>query len=75
MIHENGARRVVSPGAGARLLCVLPCDLVGLQERGVDILSGGSRRLLMHYNTTRNHSSLGNRPPISRVRNQLRHDS
>jgi transposase InsO family protein len=29
---------------------------------------------LIHYNTTRNHSSLANRPPISRVRNQLRHD-
>src|SRR5262245_35713480 len=30
---------------------------------------------LIHYNTTRNHSSLGNRPPISRVRNHPRHDS
>jgi transposase InsO family protein len=30
---------------------------------------------LMHYNTTRNHSSLDNRPPITRVRNELRHDS
>jgi transposase InsO family protein len=29
---------------------------------------------LKHYNTTRNHSSLSNRPPISRVRNQPRHD-
>jgi len=30
---------------------------------------------LIHYNTTRNHSALGNRPPITRVRNQPRHDS
>jgi len=30
---------------------------------------------LNHYNTTRNHSSLSNRPPISRVRNQPRHNS
>jgi transposase InsO family protein len=29
---------------------------------------------LKHYNYTRNHSSLSNRPPISRVRNQPRHD-
>jgi transposase len=27
-----------------------------------------------HYNTRRNHSGIGNRPPISRVRNQLRHN-
>jgi transposase InsO family protein len=30
---------------------------------------------LEHYNSTRNHSSLSNRPPISRVRNQPRHDT
>ena len=30
---------------------------------------------LVHYNTTRNHSGIGNRPPISRVRNVLRQDS
>ena len=30
---------------------------------------------LAHYNTTRNHSSLSNRPPISRVRNQPRHNT
>ena len=30
---------------------------------------------LNHYNTTRNHSSLSNRPPISRVRNQPRHNN
>ena len=30
---------------------------------------------LKHYNSTRNHSSLSNRPPISRVRNQPRHDT
>jgi transposase len=30
---------------------------------------------LKHYNFTRNHSSLSNRPPISRVRNEPRHNS
>jgi transposase InsO family protein len=30
---------------------------------------------LNHYNTTRNHSSLGNRPPTTRVRNQPRHNT
>jgi len=30
---------------------------------------------LDHYNYTRNHSSLSNRPPISRVRNDPRHNS
>ena len=30
---------------------------------------------LTHYNTTRNHSSLSNRPPISRVHNQPRHNT
>lgn len=30
---------------------------------------------LNHYNTARNHSAIGNRPPISRVRNQLRHNT
>jgi hypothetical protein len=29
---------------------------------------------LNHYNTTRNHSAIGNRPPITRVRNDLRHN-
>jgi transposase len=29
---------------------------------------------LKHYNYTRNHSSLSNRPPISRVRNEPRHN-
>ena len=30
---------------------------------------------LKHYNTARNHSGIGNRPPISRVRNQLRQNT
>lgn len=30
---------------------------------------------LIHYNTTRNHSELGNRPPTSRVRNQPRQNT
>jgi transposase InsO family protein len=30
---------------------------------------------LNHYNTERRHSAIGNRPPIDRVRNVLRHDT
>jgi transposase InsO family protein len=30
---------------------------------------------LQHYNTTRRHSAIGNRPPINRVRNLPRHDT
>ena len=30
---------------------------------------------LNHYNSTRNHSSLDNRPPVTRVRNQPRHNT
>ena len=30
---------------------------------------------LTHYNFTRNHSSISDRPPISRVRDQPRHDT
>lgn len=30
---------------------------------------------LLHYNTTRNHSGIGNRPPISRVREESRHNT
>jgi hypothetical protein len=30
---------------------------------------------LLHYNTSRNHSGIGNRPPISRVREELRHNT
>jgi transposase InsO family protein len=30
---------------------------------------------LEHYNTTRRHSAIGNRPPVSRVRKELRQDS
>jgi transposase InsO family protein len=30
---------------------------------------------LTHYNTTRNHSAIGNRPPITRVRNESRQNS
>jgi transposase InsO family protein len=29
---------------------------------------------LLHYNTSRNHSGIGNRPPISRVREELGHN-
>jgi len=47
----------------------------GQRYRNSDCRAAALPIWLNHYNTTRNHSSLGNRPPISRVRNEPRHDS
>jgi transposase InsO family protein len=47
----------------------------GQRYRNSDCRAAALPIWLIHYNTTRNHSSLGNRPPISRVRNDPRHDS
>jgi transposase InsO family protein len=46
----------------------------GQRYRNSDARAAALPIWLKHYNTVRNHSSLSNRPPISRVRNQLRHD-
>ena len=46
----------------------------GQRYRNSDARAAALPVWLIHYNTTRNHSSLSNRPPISRVRNQPRHD-
>jgi transposase InsO family protein len=48
---------------------------LGQVYRNSDARQAALAAWLMHYNTTRNHSSLDNRPPITRVRKQLRHDS
>jgi transposase InsO family protein len=47
----------------------------GQRYRDSDARAAALPIWLTHYNFTRNHSSLSNRPPISRVRNQPRHDS
>jgi transposase InsO family protein len=47
----------------------------GQRYRNSDARAAALPVWLNHYNTTRNHSSLSNRPPISRVRNQPRHNS
>ena len=47
----------------------------GQRYRNSDCRAAALPIWLTHYNTTRNHSSLSNRPPISRVRNQLRHNT
>ena len=47
----------------------------GQRYRNSDARAAALPIWLNHYNTTRNHSSLSNRPPISRVRNQPRHNS
>ena len=47
----------------------------GQRYRNSDARAHALTHWLVHYNTTRNHSALGNRPPISRVRNHLRHDT
>ena len=47
----------------------------GQRYRDSDARAAALPVWLNHYNTTRNHSSLSNRPPISRVRNQPRHNT
>jgi transposase InsO family protein len=47
----------------------------GQRYRNSDSRAAALPIWLEHYNYTRNHSSLSNRPPISRVRDQPRHDN
>jgi transposase InsO family protein len=47
----------------------------GQRYRSSDARAAALGHWLVHYNTTRNHSALGNRPPISRVRNLPRHNT
>jgi transposase InsO family protein len=47
----------------------------GQRYRDSDARAAALPIWLHHYNFTRNHSSISNRPPISRVRNQPRHDT
>jgi len=47
----------------------------GQRYRSSDARAAALSHWLMHYNTTRNHSGIDNRPPITRVRNQPRQNS
>jgi Integrase core domain len=47
----------------------------GQRYRNSDTRAAALPVWLNHYNTTRNHNSLPNRPPITRVRNQPRHNT
>ena len=48
---------------------------IGQRYRSSDARAEALPHWLVHYNTTRNHSAIGNRPPISRVQNVSRQDS
>jgi transposase len=48
---------------------------LGQRYRSSDARAAALPHWLQHYNHDRNHSSLGNRPPITRVRNDPRHNS
>jgi transposase InsO family protein len=48
---------------------------LGQRYRSSDARAAALPHWLIHYNTTRNHSAIGNRPPITRVRNLSRQDT
>jgi transposase InsO family protein len=48
---------------------------LGQRYRSSDARAAALPHWLHHYNNERNHSSIGNRPPITRVRNDLRQNS
>jgi transposase InsO family protein len=48
---------------------------LGQRYRSSDARAAALPHWLHHYNNERNHSSIGNRPPITRVRNLPRHNS
>jgi transposase InsO family protein len=48
---------------------------LGQRYRSSDARAAALPHWLHHYNNERNHSSLSNRPPITRVRNDLRQNS
>jgi transposase len=48
---------------------------LGQRYRSSDARAAALPHWLHHYNNARNHSSIGNRPPITRVRNDLRQNS
>jgi transposase InsO family protein len=48
---------------------------LGQRYRSSDARAAAPPHWLHHYNHERNHSSLGNRPPITRVRSDPRHNN
>lgn len=48
---------------------------LGQRYRSSNARAAALPHWLMHYNTTRNHSGIGNRPPITRVRNLPRQNT
>jgi transposase len=48
---------------------------LGQRYRSSDARAAALPHWLQHYNNGRNHSGIGNRPPITRVRNDLRQNS
>jgi transposase InsO family protein len=48
---------------------------LGQRYRSSDARAAALPHWLIHYNMSRNHSGIGNRPPINRVRNVLRQNS
>jgi transposase InsO family protein len=48
---------------------------LGQRYRSSDARAAALPHWLIHYNNTRNHSAIGNRPPITRVRNLPRQDN
>jgi transposase InsO family protein len=48
---------------------------LGQRYRSSDARAAALPHWLQHYNNGRNHSGIGNRPPITRVRNQPRHNN
>jgi transposase InsO family protein len=48
---------------------------LGQRYRSSDARAAALPHWLQHYNNGRNHSSIGNRPPVTRVRNQPRQNS
>jgi transposase InsO family protein len=48
---------------------------LGQRYRSSDARAAALPHWLHHYNNARNHSSIGNRPPITRVRNDLRQNT
>src|SRR3954469_11612657 len=83
LLHERGIRhRTIPPrtpkrnGKVERYQQTLAREWAyGQRYRDSDARAAALPIWLQHYNFTRNHSSISDRPPISRVRDQPRHNS
>ncbi len=82
LIHHGIAHRFIPPrtpkrnGKVERYQQTLAREWAyGQRYRSSDARATALPIWLTHYNTTRNHSGIGNRPPISRVRNESRRNT